>query len=114
LQLPTSAPRLPPELETACFRIIQEALTNAARHAQATQVKVALSIGPQHAELTVHDNGIGFDVSSTQQSAIAGGGFGLLGMQERAQLVGGAMQITSTPGTGTLIAARFPLPVVAE
>jgi PAS domain S-box-containing protein len=114
LQLPTSASRLPAEMETACFRIIQEALTNAARHAQATQVKVALSIGPQYAELTVHDNGIGFDVSSTQQSAIAGGGFGLLGMQERAQLVGGAMQITSTPGTGTLIAARFPLPVVAE
>jgi PAS domain S-box-containing protein len=114
LQLPISAPRLPPEMETACFRITQEALTNAARHAQATQVKVALSIGPQYAELTVRDNGIGFDVSSTQQSAIAGGGFGLLGMQERAQLVGGTMQITSTPGAGTLIAARFPLPVVAE
>jgi PAS domain S-box-containing protein len=114
LQLPVSAPRLPPEMETACFRIIQEALTNAARHAQATQVKVALSIGPQYAELTVRDNGIGFDVASTQQSAIAGGGFGLLGMQERAQLVGGALQITSTPRVGTLIAARFPLPVVAE
>jgi len=114
LQLPASAPRLPAEIETVCFRIIQEALTNAARHAQATQIQVALIIGPQYAELTVRDNGIGFDVSSTQHSAIAGGGFGLLGMQERAQLVGGALQITSTPRVGTTLAARFPLPTPME
>ncbi len=111
LHLPNAAPRPPAEMETACFRIIQEALTNAARHAQATQVTVSVSISPQYAELTVRDNGVGFDVSSTQHSAIAGGGFGLLGMQERAQLVGGALQLTSTPGVGTCIAARFPLPV---
>ncbi len=111
LRLPASAPRLPAEMETACFRIIQEALTNAARHAQATQVTVTVLIGPQYAELTVRDNGVGFDVSSTQYSAIAGGGFGLLGMQERAQLVGGTLQLTSTPGAGTCIAARFPLPI---
>ncbi len=110
LQLPTSARRLPSEIETACFRIVQEALTNAARHAQATQVDVVLAINEQDAELTVHDNGAGFDVAAAHQRAIAGGGFGLLGMQERAQLVGGELRITSAPQQGTVIQAQFPLP----
>jgi len=109
LQLPSSARRLPPEIETACFRIVQEALTNAARHAQATQVDVVLTINEQDAELAVRDNGIGFDVTAAHQRAIAGGGFGLLGMQERAQLVGGELRVTSAPQQGTIIKAQFPL-----
>lgn len=110
LQLPASARRLPPEIETACFRIVQEALTNTARHAQATQVDVMLTINEQDAELTVRDNGVGFDVAAAHQRAIVGGSFGLIGMQERAQLVGGALRITSAPRQGTIIKAQFPLP----
>lgn len=113
LQLPSSARRLPPEIETACFRIVQEALTNAARHAQATQVEVMLHINEQDAELTVRDNGAGFDVAAAHQRAVAGGGFGLLGMQERAQLVGGELRVTSAPRQGAVIMAQFPLPAAA-
>jgi PAS domain S-box-containing protein len=114
LQLPASARRLPPEIETASFRIVQEALTNAARHAQATRVEVMLTINEQDAELTVRDNGAGFDVAAAHQRAIVGGSFGLLGMQERAQLVGGELRITSAPHQGTVIKTQFPLRTAEE
>lgn len=112
LKLPPSLPRLASEIETACFRIVQEALTNIARHASAThiEVTVTLAIPDGNLILTVHDDGQGFDVSVAHRTALAGGGFGLLGMQERAELAGGIFHLASGLGQGATIEVRFPLP----
>lgn len=101
--------RLPLEIETACFRVIQEALTNALRHSKARRVTVELRLGESVLHVCVRDDGSGFDVRSTQRRAVKGESFGLLSMQERAVLVGGAVEIESSPGKGTSIRARFPL-----
>lgn len=108
LALPPSLPRLASEIETACFRIVQEALTNAARHAAATHIEVTLATPDNIIELTVRDDGQGFDVAAARQSTLAGGGAGLLGMSERAELAGGQLTIVSAPGQGTTVRARFP------
>lgn len=108
--------RLAGELETACFRIVQEALTNIARHAQAKRVQVDVHHdGADHLLLCVQDNGVGFDpiAQRTRTHAQAhvgdGDGMGLLGMQERAALIGGELQIESAPGQGCLLRLRCPL-----
>jgi PAS domain S-box-containing protein len=100
-------PPLPPELETACFRVAQEALTNVARHAQAHRVGLDLKALPEGIELSVRDDGIGFDVAAAREHAISGASMGLLGMQERVLLVGGELDISSPPGGGTWLRARF-------
>jgi signal transduction histidine kinase len=84
--LPT---RLPEYLETACFRIAQEALTNVVRHAAARQVVVALQQQAGVVELSVHDDGVGFDPQAARARPVQGGSLGLLSMQERAELAGG-------------------------
>lgn len=98
-----------PALETACFRIAQEALTNVTRHSQAKQVSVALHSDAESFTLVVRDDGVGFDVAAAKSRALAGGSLGLLGQQERAALVGGRVEIHSTPGTGTEVRVWFPL-----
>ncbi|HNB54163.1 MAG TPA: GAF domain-containing sensor histidine kinase, partial [Anaerolineales bacterium] len=97
-------PRLPQEAETVCYRIVQEALTNVARHAQASQVWIALAMQPGFVQLSVRDNGQGFDPHRPLTP-----GLGLLGMQERAKLVGGEMSIESAPGAGTVLTVIIPL-----
>ena len=112
--------RLPAALETTCFRIVQAALTNVVRHAKATQAQVvvrvlsaqAMGFASDQCEVTVCDNGVGFDVSSAQDRAIRGDSMGLLSMQERARLAGGQFEIKSAPGGGTEVYMR--LPVVEE
>jgi PAS domain S-box-containing protein len=101
--------RLPADVEVACFRFVQEALTNVARHAQARRVQVRVRRRDRGLALEVADDGIGFDVAGTLEDAVAGGSMGLLGMRERVQLAGGQMEIESRQGSGTLIRARFPL-----
>jgi PAS domain S-box-containing protein len=101
--------RLSTEIETACFRVVQEALTNVVRHAKARQVTVELKQEEKRVKLTVSDDGIGFDVTSTQKRASLGESFGLLGMQERVALVGGTIEIESILSRGTKVAAFFPL-----
>ena len=101
--------RLPADLEVACFRFVQEALTNIARHAQASQVQIRLRRRDRGLALEVADDGVGFDVADTLDEAVRGGSIGLLGMEERVQLAGGQMEIESGQGKGTLIRARFPL-----
>jgi two-component system sensor histidine kinase UhpB len=101
--------RLSPDLEVACFRLVQEALTNVARHSHASRVQVGLRRHDGELMLTVQDDGVGFDVLTTLEDAVHGQSIGLLGMQERAQLAGGRMEIDSAEGQGTLIAACFPL-----
>jgi signal transduction histidine kinase len=96
------AARLEPELESAIYRLLQESLTNAVKHARAERVKVRLSQDPATIVVTVSDDGSGFD---TQR---ADGGFGLIGMQERVELVGGRLTIESAPGEGTTVRAELP------
>jgi PAS domain S-box-containing protein len=101
--------RLPPDLEIVCFRIVQEALTNVTRHAQAQQVGVELWQRGDELQLIIRDDGVGFDVQTTLDRAVHGASMGLLGMEERALLLGGQVEIKSAPGRGTEIRARFPL-----
>lgn len=88
--------------KTALFRIVQEALTNVARHASATAVDIRLSAGPSSVHLEVSDNGAGMDGAATR------GGLGLLGIEERARELGGALAIHSQPGNGTRLEVELP------
>lgn len=101
--------RLPMEVEIGCFRIVQEALTNAIKHARAQRITIALRQEGTSIHLWIKDNGIGFDVSAAQERAAAGGSCGLLGMQERAHLAGGHLDIESIAREGTQIRVQFPL-----
>jgi PAS domain S-box-containing protein len=94
---------------TTCFRVAQEALTNVIRHAQARSVWVDLRVVDGQLELMVRDDGVGFDVSRARSRAAQGASLGLLGMQERMELVRGELEIDSAPGRGTRIRARMPL-----
>ncbi len=109
-------PRLRPELESTCFRVAQEAITNILRHAGATEVEMRLTSTDEILQLMIKDDGKGFDLTGKRQWVLAGNSVGLLGMQERVALVGGTIEITSTPGCGAQIKAEFPLsaPVANE
>jgi PAS domain S-box-containing protein len=102
--------RLPPDAETTLFRIAQEALTNIAKHASATAVEIILERRGDHVLLVVEDDGVGFDPAAFSRRS---DGFGLLGMQERATLVGATLQIESAPGQGTTILLRMSAPPAA-
>ncbi len=101
--------RIRRELETACFRIAQEALTNTARHTEATRVTVELKREKGNLMLLIKDNGIGFDIDPLFKNATAGAALGLRGMEERALAVGGQFEINSAPGQGTEVRVTFPL-----
>jgi signal transduction histidine kinase len=96
--------RLAPEVESTLYRIVQEALTNIARHAQATQVSVVLFRRPDAVAAIVEDNGIGFDVEAAERA----GRLGLTGMRERAELRGGTLTIESRPGVRTTVFVEIP------
>ena len=101
--------RLPPEVETALYRIVQEALTNVARHAKAHSVSVLLEKRGSSMKLIVEDDGQGFDVPQVMGSGPHEGNLGLYGMRERASLLGGTFAIESTPGAGTTVFVEIPL-----
>lgn len=100
-------PRLAPEVETLVFRIVQEALTNVGKHAAATAVRVALAVDEGMLTICVEDNGRGFDPAQAMQTAAPG--WGLLGMRERTQLLGGGFELHSQPGRGTTVRVWVPL-----
>ncbi|HRX01802.1 MAG TPA: response regulator [Anaerolineae bacterium] len=102
------SPRLPRNVELTQYRICQEALTNAAKHSNASEVSVALSTTDQVSHLTVEDNGRGFDPQE-QTNAANDGHWGLLTMQDRARSVGGVVTVVSAPGLGTRIVSEVPL-----
>ncbi len=103
-------PRPTPLIETVCFRVVQEALTNVARHAHAQHVWIELRrCDDDVVSLVVRDDGTGFHVGSSQERAIQGKSLGLLGMRERIALVGGSLELNSGPGRGTEIRVRIPL-----
>jgi PAS domain S-box-containing protein len=101
--------RLDPVIETECFRVAQEALTNVVRHAQAKAVTVELRKEEGQLHLCVRDDGIGFDVAVVREKAVRGTSLGLLSMEERAVLAGGRLEFNSVPGRGTEVHAWFPL-----
>jgi signal transduction histidine kinase len=94
------------KIQTTCFRIAQEAITNAMRHANATQIDVDLRSEKGKLRLLIRDNGIGFDVGSVPAQTA---GLGLIGIKERAVLVGGRTKIVSSPDKGTSIEVLLPL-----
>jgi PAS domain S-box-containing protein len=96
--------RLPSETETALYRIAQEALTNVAKHSRARHVEVILERRQDHVLLIVEDDGVGFETGGERTR---GQGFGLIGMQERAALIGATLQIESAVGSGTTIFVRI-------
>ncbi len=99
---------LHPEIETACFRIAQEAMTNVLRHAQARNVWVDLRGSNGQLHLIVRDDGQGCDVAGLRERATQQGSFGLVSMEERAGLVGGRIEIASRQGRGTVVDAFLP------
>jgi two-component system sensor histidine kinase UhpB len=101
--------RLPPEMETALYRIVQESLTNTARHGQARRVRVTLAEDGVAVRAIVADDGQGFNVKAVLQAPLRDRGLGLAGMRERANLLHGTVRIDSTPGSGTTIDVIIPL-----
>jgi PAS domain S-box-containing protein len=102
--------RFAPEVETAAFRIVQEALTNVARHARVAEVDVGLEGRGDGLELRIEDRGVGFEPAAVSP----GGSGGLAGMQERARLLGGRVRIESASGRGTRLVAELPGPPLEE
>lgn len=101
--------RFSSEMETACFRIAQESLTNVVRHAAARTVSITLVHEDNCLKLTVKDDGVGFDVHEAMERMGSNTSLGLQGMRERAAALGGILEIKSSPKSGTEIAAKFPL-----
>jgi signal transduction histidine kinase/CheY-like chemotaxis protein len=101
------------ELETTCFRVVQEGLTNVVRHARARHVRVEVQQQGSELHLVVRDDGVGFDVAAARSRAAQGASLGLLGMHERVALLGGQIDIVSQPGQGTEIRIRLPVIVPA-
>jgi len=95
---------LDPECALAIYRVVQEALTNIAKYAQASEVRVLLQQSGERARLSVVDNGLGFDTQQDRQ-----GGHGLAGMRFRMRSCGGDFALRSTPGQGTTLEASLPL-----
>ncbi|MCX8554519.1 GAF domain-containing sensor histidine kinase [Mycolicibacterium mucogenicum] len=102
--------RLPDHIELALYRIAQECLQNVVKHAHASNALLKFAADEEHARLEIIDNGIGFDTFERPLGADETGGYGLLSMAERAEIVGGRLNIRSRPGSGTIVTATIPLP----
>ena len=101
--------RLAPFIEVTCFRIAQEALTNVVRHSNAKNVLIRLGEQDGELHLMIKDDGDGFNVGRSTEGLLKGRSFGLIGMQERASLAGGRLELRSHAGEGTEIHAYFTL-----
>jgi signal transduction histidine kinase len=101
--------RLPPQVEIALFRIVQEAITNIVCHARAESAYISLEFRDNSVAVQVEDDGIGFEPSQVVVSEGTSGGLGLLGMKERAELLGGTLTIDTKPGSGTKIVVEIPV-----
>ena len=100
---------LSPEVELTLFRITQEALRNVQKHAQASKASVQVEFGDARVRITVRDNGSGFSPPEGMNSLAEVGKLGLIGMRERAQLIGGTLQIQSQLGSGTVVTVDVPM-----
>lgn len=104
IQIDGSLDKLPDSHRTCVYRVVQEALTNCARHASASQIRINVRGGPAAVSLIVEDNGVGFDVAGRRL-----GGLGLLGAEERARELGGRIEVRSQPSRGTLLRCEIPV-----
>jgi signal transduction histidine kinase len=104
--------RLPPEMETALFRICQEAMSNVARHAQASAALVQVGLEWGQVVIEIEDDGKGFDPDSVARRE-GRRSWGLMGIRERAEILGGTATIESAPGKGTHVEVRIPVPAAA-
>ena len=95
--------RLSPDTASTVYRLVQESLTNVAKHAGAGKVAIAVEMGPASVDIEVRDDGVGFDPASPAA------GFGLVGMRERAELAHGTLDVEAGPGAGTIVRAHIPL-----
>ena len=104
--------RLPDHIELALYRIAQECLQNVVKHANAKRARLTFMVNNDTARLEIADDGIGFDTFEHPLGSDEMGGYGLLSMAERAEIVGGRLNIRSRPGSGTIVTATIPLPSV--
>ena len=109
LHAPVHRERLPAAIESAVYRIVQEALTNVARHSRATCASVAIERRDGQVVVVIEDDGVGFEHDVRGAAPSEGGGLGLVGMQERAALLRGSIEIESAPGRGTSLFVRIPI-----
>ena len=108
LQTNMAVERLSSESKILLYRAVQEALTNVLKHSKANKVKIQLKPNDKFVELRIEDNGVGFEVKRVLNTEKKNGGLGLLGMRERVKLVGGTLNIMSSPGKGTKLLVRVP------
>ena len=104
-----SAVRLPSSVEIAVYRIVQEAINNVRKHAHANRVTLRLHFQGDSLRIEVIDNGQGFDVSRTLESAVAEQHMGLLGIKQRAEWLGGTLKLESGQENGTRVTVRIPV-----
>lgn len=109
LELELSGVRLPEHIELALYRIAQEALQNIVKHADATMARLRFAVDDDTARLEIVDDGVGFDTFENPVGSDETGGYGVLSMAERAELVGGRLNVRSRPGAGTAVTATIPL-----
>ncbi|MFC1953089.1 sensor histidine kinase [Chloroflexota bacterium] len=95
--------RLLPDIELTLFRIAQEALNNVGKHARATECSISINFSPEKIELSISDNGQGFEVPEVVDNSVFTGKLGLIGMQERAKLINGTLTVSSKQDKGTII-----------
>jgi signal transduction histidine kinase len=108
LHAPADMKRLSPEVESVVYRVVQEALTNVAKHSRATRASVVVERRGAEVVTIIEDNGRGFDARAVAEQR-ARRGLGLLGIEERATLLGGTAQVESTVGSGTTVFVRVPI-----
>jgi len=101
--------RLPSGIEIAVYRVVQESLINIRKHARATEVALNVEFNSDEMSLEIRDNGRGFNLTQTLDSAISVGHLGLLGMKQRVEMLGGNMNIRTGEGTGTAVSFNFPI-----
>jgi len=109
LKVVGEAKRYPPEVETTFFRITQEAVNNIGKHSQATEAFVCIEFAGEKTNLTISDNGKGFNLAESINALPRSGKLGLAGIQERAHLLGGTIQVTSSPDNGTCLTVEIPV-----
>ncbi|GAS97293.1 GAF sensor signal transduction histidine kinase [Mycolicibacterium canariasense] len=112
LELDLADERLPDHIEVALYRIAQECLQNVVKHAQAGTARLSFAVKDDTARLEIVDDGVGFDTFENPLGSDEMGGYGLLSMAERAEIVGGRLNIRSRPGSGTAVTATIPVPSV--
>jgi signal transduction histidine kinase len=114
MELELADVRLPEHIEIALYRIAQEGLQNIVKHANASVARLRFALDNDTARLEIVDNGIGFDTFENPLGGDEMGGYGVLSMAERAELVGGRLNIRSRPGSGTTVTATIPMPSLID